>query len=424
MTYLPSVILLLLAVASVWVSSRVFGHPISPFSVFYGVWFFTLALFFLRLVEYTPVRAQAWRLIVLNLVSFGFGWMLAYLFQRPAMSNWKTEVATERVSPERLRRVIYVSFALGMLGLAEFLRNVQGVLGLATYLTAPNEIREAMATGGGLDTEVQPLNWLNVLTVVLCAYYLRVTRGQRRKFVWAILLISILSTFFMEDRARFFFAVLWSAYVLVPVRGWNRRKLLVTGLVLAVVLFMQFFFVATLLGKIAGNYPVILESANVSEEFLPLLTPYTSLTGGCPALQAYLDSLPETTSGAMTFYPAYKVLRLFNPSLKALPAVPDPVAIPFEFNAFPWLYEFYTDFGVAGVTLGPLSVAFLSGLIYLQMLRSMSFYSLYANGLLSFCLTFSFYGNHLSRGPVWYLLAVGFPIAWYVAKPVPALAQR
>ncbi len=168
MSYLPSVILVLLAVAGVWVSSRMFGHPISPFSVFYGVWFFTLALFFLRLVEYTPVRAQAWRLIVLNLVSFGFGWMLAYLFQRPDMSNGKLELATERVSPERLRKVIYVSFALGMVGLAEFLRNVQGVLGLATYLTAPNEIREAMATGGGLDTEVQPLNWLNVLTVVIC----------------------------------------------------------------------------------------------------------------------------------------------------------------------------------------------------------------------------------------------------------------
>src|SRR6266581_9003542 len=125
LSHVPSLILLTLALTSVWVSSRMFGHPISPFSIFYGVWFFTLALFFLRWVEYTPVRAQAWRLIVLNLVSFGFGWMLAYLFQRPAMSNWKTEVATERVSPERLRKVIYVSFALGMVGLAEFLRNVQ-----------------------------------------------------------------------------------------------------------------------------------------------------------------------------------------------------------------------------------------------------------------------------------------------------------
>ena len=71
LTYLPSVMFLALAVAAVAVSSRMFGHPISPFSVFYGVWFFTLALFFLRWVEYTPVRVQAWSLIALNLVSFG-----------------------------------------------------------------------------------------------------------------------------------------------------------------------------------------------------------------------------------------------------------------------------------------------------------------------------------------------------------------
>jgi oligosaccharide repeat unit polymerase len=375
-------------------------------------------------VEYTPVRVEAWRLIVINLISFGFGWMLAYLFQRPGVSTSKMEFGSERVSPERLRRVIYLSFALGMVGLEEFLRRVQGLLGLATYLVAPDEIREAMATGGGLDTEVQPLNWLNVLTVVLCAYYLRVTRGERRKLVWAILMVSILSTFFMEDRARFFFAVLWSAYVLAPERGWNMRKLLATGLVLAVILGVQFFFIATLLGKMAGNFPVILESATVSEGFFPVLTPYTALTGEYPALQAYLDTQPEKTSGAMTFYPAHKVLRLLNPSLRALPAVPEPVGIPFDFNAFPWLYELYTDFGVAGVMLGPLCVAFLSGLIYHHMFRSMSFYSVYANGLLSFCLTFSFYGNHLARGPVWYLMAVGMLIAWYVTRPAPALAER
>jgi oligosaccharide repeat unit polymerase len=363
-------------------------------------------------------------LIALNLIGFGFGWMLAYLFQRPGMSNWETGLPAERDSPERLRKVIYLSFALGMVGLAAFLRNVQGVLGLATYLTAPNEIREAMDMGGGLDTEIQPLNWLNVLTVVLCAYYLRATRGERRKSMWAILLISIISSLFMEDRVRFFFAVLWSAYMLAPARGWNGRKLLATGLLVTVVLALQFFFVAALLGKIAGNYPVVLESASVSEEFFPLLTPYTSLTGGYPALQAYLDTQPVTTYGAMTFYPAHKVLKLLNPSLKPLPAVPAPVGIPFEFNAFPWLYEFYTDFGVAGVTLGPLCVAFVSGLIYLHMLRSRSFYSVYANGLLSFCLTFSFYGNHLTRGPVWYLLAVGIPIARYITRPVPVLAQR
>jgi oligosaccharide repeat unit polymerase len=417
-------ILLTLALTSVWLSSRLFGHPISPFSIFYGVWFFTLALFFLRWVEYTPVRGQAWQLIVLNLASFGFGWILAYLFQRPGMSNWKIELAAERLSPQRLRKVIYVSFALGMVGLADFLRRVQGLLGLATYLVAPHEIREAMSIGGGLEEGIKPFNWLNVMSVVLCAFYLGVFRSERRRLVWIILFTSSVATLFMEDRTRFFFALLWAGYLLVHARRWNARKLLATGLVLAVVLALQFFVVAASLGKVALNNPVLLQAATVDEAFSPLLTTYPYLTGSYPALQAYLDTRPEGTVGAMTFYPAHKILRLVDPSLKAPQIVAEPVAIPCEFNTFTWLHQFYTDFGVAGVILGPLGVAFLSGLVHFHMLRTKSFYSLYANGLISFGLTLSFMVNHLTQGPVWYFLAVGVPIARYVSRPGHAPGQR
>jgi oligosaccharide repeat unit polymerase len=418
-----SMVLLTLALASVWVSSRLFGHPISPFSVFYGVWFFTLALYFLRWLAYTPVRAQAWSLIVLNLGSFGFGWILAYLSQRLGTLHSYSQLATQNISAERLRKVICLSFALGMVGLIDFLRRVQGLLGLITFIVAPHEIRQAMALGGGLDEGIKPFNWLNVMTIVLCAFYLGVFRGERRRLVWIILFTSIVATLFMEDRTRFFYALLWAGYVLAHVRRWNTRKLLATGLVLAVVLALQFFIVAAWLGKVALNNPVLLQAATVDEDFAPLLTPYSYLTGSYPALQAYLETRPESTAGAMTFYPAYKVLRLVDPSLKAPQIVAEPVAIPSEVNTFTWLHQFYTDFGVAGVILGPLGVAFLSGLVYFNMLRTKSFYSLYANGLISFGLTLSFMVNHLTQGPAWYFLAVGIPIAHYVRHRSSAKAD-
>ncbi len=424
LSYLPSVIFMMLAFSAVAVSSRMFGHPISPFSIFYGVWFFTLALFFLRWVEYTPVRAQAWRLIVLNLVSFGFGWILAYLLQRPSTSHVPIQAAAESVSAERLRKVICLSFALGMVGLIDFLRRVQGLLGLITFIVAPHEIRQAMAVGGGLDEGIKLFNWLNVMSVVLCAFYLGSVRGGSRKLVWTILIVSVVATLFLEDRTRFFFALIWTAYVVAHVKSLRGRKLLATGLVLAVVLAVQFLLVAIWLGKIADNNPVLLEAVNVSEPYVPLLTPYLYVTGSYPALQAYLDTRPESTAGAMTFYPAFKVLRLINPSLKAPLIVAEPVSIPSEFNTFTWLHQFYTDFGVAGVILGPLGVAFLSGLVYFHMLRTKSFYWLYTNGLISFGLTLSFMVNHLTQGPAWYFLAVGIPVAQYVTRPVPVLAQR
>jgi oligosaccharide repeat unit polymerase len=303
-----------------------------------------------------------------------------------------------------------------MIGLADFLRRIQGILGLSTYLQAPHEIREAMALGAGLDEGIKPFNWLNVMTIVLCAFYLRVERSGRHRLVWTILLISVVATLFMEDRTRFFFALLWAGYVLAQMGRWSKRRLLASGLILAVVLAVQFFAVAAWLGKVAFNNPRLLAAANVSEELFPLLTPYTYLTGNYPALQAYLDTRPESTAGAMTFYPAFKVLRLVNPALKAPQIVAEPVVIPSEFNTFTWLHQFYTDFGIAGVILGPMGVAFLSALIYFHMLRTKSFYSLYTNGLISFGLTLSFMVNHLTQGPVWYFLAVGIPLAKYLQR--------
>jgi oligosaccharide repeat unit polymerase len=388
------------------------------------VWFLTLALFFLRLVEYTPVRVEAWRLIVINLISFGFGWMLAYLFQRPGVSTSKMELGAHRVSPERLRKVIYLSFALGMVGLAEFLRRVQGLLGLTTYLVAPHEIRQAMVVGGGLDEGFKLFNWLNVMSVVLCAFYLRSIRGGPRRLVWTILILSVVATLFLEDRTRFFFALVWAAFVVAHIKNLKVGKLLTTGLILAVVLVVQFVLVAVWLGKIADNNPVLLESANISEPYFPVLTPYMYLTGSYPALQTYLDARPDSTSGAMTFYPAFKMLRLVNPSLKPPLIVAEPVGIPSEFNTFTWLHQFYTDFGVAGVILGPLVVAFLSGLVYFRMLRTKSFSSLYVNGLISFGLSISFLVNQLTEGPAWYFLAIGVPIAKYVSRRGSSVVRR
>ena len=422
--YTPSLICLLLCVDVVWISFRVFGNSLSPFSIFYGVWFFTLALLFLDWVDYTPVRTQAWQLIFLNLASFGFGWILAYLFQRPASYRRHIAFALAGLPAVRLRRVIFVSFGLGMVGLADFLRRVQGSLGLLTYSVAPHEIRDAMAIGGGLDEGIKPFNWLNVMTVVLCAFYLSTVQGGRRKAIWVMLFASAVATLFMEDRTRFFFALLWAGYVLAHVRQWTKRRQLMIGLALIAVLAVQFFVVASWLEKVASNNPVLLQSATVNEDLVPLLTPYSYLTGSYPAFQAYIDTRPESTGGAMTFYPAYKVLRLLNPRLKAPQIVAEPLNIPSEFNAFTWLHQFYTDFGIAGVILGPLSVAFLSGLIYFNMLETKTFYSLYANGLISFGLTLSFMVNHLTQGPVWYFLAVGVPIASYIRRPWPALGQQ
>jgi oligosaccharide repeat unit polymerase len=303
-----------------------------------------------------------------------------------------------------------------MVGLADFLWTVQATLGLATYLIAPYEIRQEMSLGGSIVEGLRVLNWLNVCNTVLCTFYLYVLHGNRRKQVWFILLVSFVSLFFIEDRTRFFFATLWAGYVLIHARQWSARKVLRGVVLTGIVLMIQFFAVATWLGKIASNNTALLAAANVDDVFTPLLSPYTYITGNFPALQAYVDSSPDRTFGAMTFYPAFKILRIVNPTLKLPQVVAEPFPVPSEINTFTWLHQFYTDFGVAGVAVGPWMVGLLAGLLYFHMREAPSFYSLYANGLISFGLTLSFMVNHLASGPVWYFLAVGIFVAKYVRQ--------
>jgi hypothetical protein len=244
--------------------------------------------------------------------------------------------------------------------------------------------------------------------------------------VWFVLVFSVAAVLLMEDRTRFFYATLWSGFLLSCSMKLRAKQILAGLAVVSAVLLAQFLAVAAWLGKVAENSPVLMESVRGSSAWdsvmAALLPPYLYATSSIPALQAYLDTAPRATHGAMTFYPVFQLLRLVDPTLVPPAIVADFVSIPLEANTFTWLHQFYTDFGAAGVLIGPLLVGLLGSALYFHMLRTRSFYSAYATALLCFCLALSIMVNHLTQGPAWFLLAVGAVIAFYVRVPQTALA--
>ena len=99
----------------------------------------------------------------------------------------------------------------------------------------------------------------------------------------------------------------------------------------------------------------------------------------------------------MTFYPIFKLLNLVDPTIEPPLIVAEFVSIPIEANTFTWLRQFYDDFGIVGVLIGPWVVGVVSSAVYFRMLRTREFYSTYVNGLFSFCLLLSIFGNHLRK---------------------------
>jgi oligosaccharide repeat unit polymerase len=405
-----------LAMLAVWISHRRFAHPVSPFSAYYVAWFLSLALYGAGWIAYTPVRASTWMLIALSLAAFGAGWSIPYLAWDARGVRDAAELC-RAISEEKLYQAIRFCFLLGAIGLAVFLYSVHSTLGLAEYIEAPHEIRQAMAAGGEVNEGIKPFNWLNVSNVVLASLYLFALHGRRRLQVWFVLGFSVAAVLLMEDRTRFFYATLWAGFLLSFSMKMQAKKIFAGLGVVSLLLLAQFVAVAAWLGKVAENSPVLMESAHAGGASLALLPPYMYATSSFPALQAYLDTAPRATHGAMTFYPLFKLLKLVDPTLESPAIVADFVSVPFEANTFTWLHQFYTDFGVAGVLIGPLLAGLLASALYFHMLRTRTFYSTYATALLCFCLTLSILVNHLTQGPAWFFLAVGAAIAVCIRAP-------
>jgi oligosaccharide repeat unit polymerase len=409
------------------ISNRYFRHPFSPFSVFYAIWFLAIAAYHMNWIAYVPVRSSGWTVITISMVTFGVGWVIPYLAWNP--NNFtSTDAIPLNVSAERLFAVIAICFVLGAIALATFLYAVHTQLGIASFVLAPSEIRESMSTKGGLVEPLKPLSWLNVANVALCTYYLFGVKGPRRGWVWAVLILSLLALPMLQDRIHFFFAAVWAGSVLLYSVKVTFRKLLAIATVGTALLLVQFFAIAYWLGKVAENNPILMDVANVEGTQVLLLAPYMYLTVSLPALQVHLDSDPRPTHGAMTFYPLFQVANKVDPTLEPPPVVGDFVAVPSPANTFTWLQQFYDDFGIAGVWIGPWLIGILTSFFYFHMLGDRDVFSTLMSGVFAFCLALSIYGNHFSQGPAWYFLAVCFLIDRFVrtqgslAHPTPATA--
>jgi len=408
------------AAVAVWLSSKYFRHPLSPFSVFYCAWFIALAFYHLHWIAYIPVRRSGWTMIAVSMVTFGLGWIIPYLTWNPRDYR-TTDLIQRQVSSARLRAVIGICFVLGSIAFVAFVYAVHAKLGIATFIEAPWEIRQAMspAEGGELREPLKPLSWLNVANVALCTLYIFGAKGPRRRWVWAVLVLTLLELPLLQDRIHFFFAVAWGLFVLLHLTRITVRKLIGLAAFGTVLLLAQFLAVATWLGKVAENNPILMDVAKVQGAAVLLLSPYMYLTVSFPALQVHIDSTLRPTYGAMTFYPLFQVLNKVDPTLEPPPVISDFVSVPFLANTFTWLQQFYDDFGIAGVWIGPWIIGILTSSFYFYMLSTRSAYSILMNGVFSFCVALSIYGNHFTQGPAWYFVVVCLLIGIYVSCPAP-----
>lgn len=383
---------------------RIFGHALCPAGVFFSIWLFVLGLYSLAWVRYIWVRPYTWVLISLSLLGFLAGWLLAWFdhLRRPA----EDPSAGETILVPRFLRLLYIFFGFGLIGISVFLWNVHETVGIIEMLQSPMVVRALLGTGR-LSEGIKLLNWLNVVVFVFSCFYLIALKGEKKFVVTGIGIFSLLSVLLMGDRTRFYFTLLWALFFIAHCKPWKMKVLFTRAFIGALLLVGQFMAVAEWTGKTVENNTYLTAIAQEPEGMRPLLGIYLYATASIPTLQRYIESDPPVMYGGMTFNPAYKLLRLAMPSLPETRVVAEFYNIGIPFNTFTWLHQFYADFRMAGVILGPALVGFICGLVYCGYRRRPTLYGLYLNSLLSVGLALSVMVNHLAQGPVWYFAALG-----------------
>jgi oligosaccharide repeat unit polymerase len=403
---------LLLGIAALWVSKLLWQDYFTPWGLFLFFWFFALAFFNLDLVVYHPLSPATQAVIGWSMACFFLAALAPTLLllrpQRVARPiQW--DAPTRRL---RFERGLMLLFVLGVFGFLLQLLHLQREVGLATFLSDPQRMRE-------MHTNIKYLGFLNLLNVVnlvlVVQYFSLCSRPS--KAMAGILVWSLLTLLLTTDRTRFFYALIWSFYVFAYSQKHFRLKpSIVAGGSMLVAVLMGFFI---LVGSVYKKqvYEQNAQFIHVGPQFAALVDPYVYLTGSFPVLDAFLQDPTHTDPlwGKHTFEPLVKSMELIYPDLQRADLVGQFYQVPWDLNVGTFLQPFYLDWGPSGLYVMPWLLGFGCGLAYVALRRQRSGFSIYLNGLLGFCITISIFVNHFTQTATIFFVLIGWLFFQYVS---------
>jgi len=322
----------------------------------------------------------------------------------------------------RYKRVIYLSFAIGMVGLAHYLNTINHMFGLPILWLDPSMVRIAQSTESFSTSFGRTgyfLLYFNIFTVIIVSIYITISKSIRKnKLISSLGIVALIGTLLLAQRTYFFAAILISFFIYINFRNFKPQEQFsvrfVIGLSFLVsVLFIVFVSIAELLGKDARRH---LTTIHLPAFMTPLLSPYVYFTGTIPAFQEYIHDIHSFTFGSNLFLPITKVIAIFVPTVHVPPEITPYYQIPFRFNAITYLSVFYHDFGLFGIIIGPFLIGMLSTYLYFYILYKPTLPLIFLNGMMEYVLIYSVFNSRLVTTYVWMISILGYFFFKWVTK--------
>lgn len=399
------------ALAALLFSRRTLGDYFTPLAIYIFFWCFALGTFHLGWVSFDALGREVWVVILVSFASFVAGGLVPtfYAWSRPAAFR-SASSGLNAIRRHRLEQALAVLFALGIFGFAVQMVHLHLEVGLASFITEPQRVRD-------LHSNVKYLGFFDILNLanfVMGVVYLALF-PRPKLWILAMLAWALLTTFVSTDRTRFFYTVIWAFYAAVYTRQRVNLtpKMIMGGVLTALALVGFFLLIAKIYVKQA--FDDNMEYINLPQEYALAVDPYIYLTGSFPVLQAFLEDKSERMYGKYTFEPMVKLIEVIYPDLSRAEIVGKFYRVPVELNAGTYLQPFIIDWGPMGMIICPFLIGLLGMWVYIKMRAEKTLFMVYFTAILSFCVTISIFVNHFTQTATWFFVLVGYLTHRYCA---------
>ncbi len=380
-------------------SARVFGHWLTPLSLFVGINSASICFYHLRLLEMKDVSLVTHLIVLSCLLAFGVGCVVGVDRRPPPAAELPA-----RLDPRGLVGFVRVTGVLCTVGwviaaLIVVQRHGGPGMILANLWVLQNEF------------QMQGIGYMNMMGILVPpAYFILRSLGRHTRLdtllcvsaVWGLLLAGI--------KAFVFYSAL-SAIVTLALVSPRRFRVRHVGIFVAV---LTLFFVAYNAKVDIFVAKILTPADHWFSSFRALHWPYLYFVGAWPAMQNIVDGqlVEPAVTGAQTLYALWKVL---GDMLGVVPPV--PFAQTFT-DIGPTLFNVYSIFGIlyhewswVGAVLICALLGFVSSRLYLRARRAgywghVLVYGLFSYGLFMSCFQYVYRFNEMLQ--LLYIYLVGF----------------
>lgn len=366
---------------------------LSPAKVFLFVWAVCILLVEFKFSGFQHQwSAFSWFVLLSGLLSFLLGIFIAYSLRVETKQFTVNEIRSRILTNkdfDRQRLFITISllfFAYFVSLILEFI--IEGYIPL--FHPRPDRARiEFSVFGLHLFVSQMPA------ILLLITEYFVLGSESSKKTVLAVLIfiITFFSYFLILQRFNYMYWLVMAIAVLY----YASRKINFRNTLIFSVLFFSFLGAITTirLSQYATQYLHVVSKMKYSFEYASFSGPYMYIVMNLENLARAVDKLEVHTYSIMTFDWLYALVGLKHWLKDYFHIIPRPHLIS-NYNTYPFLWEYYYDFGIAGIILLSMCTGLVIGLVYYYMRSRGTIDGVVYYGICLFFIMISFFTNPIT----------------------------